>query len=148
MSTIKNAFADKLKEIMGEMTVRAFADRLGKSPSTLQEYLKGRVPPADFVALVCDCFNVSADWFLFGKGPKHKNAFAVEEDQTPYRQAVAPLPEKHLRLIKAFDVLDEVRQNRIVFAAEDAALAFEQIRGKEIEGNASRDSKLERKSAG
>lgn len=133
---------------MGPMTVRAFAERLGKSPSTLQEYLKGRVPPADFAALVCDCFNVSVEWFLFGRGKKDKNAFAVEEEQTPYHRAVVTLPEKHLRLLRAFDLLDDVRQNRIVFAAEDAALAFEQIRGKESVESDCQESKSELKSAG
>ena len=60
--------ADRLKEIMSDMSVRDFAGKLGKSPSTLQEYLKGRIPPADFIVCVCEQFSVDAWWLLTGNG--------------------------------------------------------------------------------
>lgn len=69
-----NEFADRLKIIVGDRSVRSFALELDISPSTVHEYLKGRVPPADFSARVCEHFNVSAEWFLKGEGDMHGGA--------------------------------------------------------------------------
>lgn len=63
-----NEFANRLKNIMGELSVRKFAAELGMSPTTVQEYLKGRVPPADFIVRVCERFNVDSWWLLTGEG--------------------------------------------------------------------------------
>ena len=60
--------ADRLKKIMDGMTVRDFALKLGKSPSTVQEYLKGRVPPADFIVCVCAQMDVDPWWLMTGEG--------------------------------------------------------------------------------
>lgn len=53
---------------MDTLSIRKFAGRLGLAPTTLQEYLKGRMPPADFIVRVCERFNVSPWWLLSGKG--------------------------------------------------------------------------------
>lgn len=53
---------------MGDLSVRMFADRLSMPPTTVQEYLKGRMPPADFIVRVCDRFNIETKWLLTGEG--------------------------------------------------------------------------------
>lgn len=62
-----NVIANRLKIVMGELTVRKFAERLSMSPTTVQEYLKGRTPPADFIVRVCDQFDVDSWWLLTGR---------------------------------------------------------------------------------
>lgn len=54
---------------MGDMSGRSFAARLGKSPTTVNQYLNGRTPPSDFIVAVCETFKVGAWWLLTGDGP-------------------------------------------------------------------------------
>lgn len=60
--------ASRLKIIMGDMSCREFSARLEKSPTTVNKYLKGRVPPADFIEIVCSRFSVRSWWLLTGEG--------------------------------------------------------------------------------
>ncbi len=58
----------RLKKAMGKSSQREFARKLNISPSTLWEYMKGRVPPSDFIVRVCEQTGVSERWLLSGKG--------------------------------------------------------------------------------
>lgn len=51
---------------MQDLSVRKFADRLGVPQTTVQQYLKGRMPPADFIVLVCERFAIDPWWLLTG----------------------------------------------------------------------------------
>ncbi len=62
-------FANRFKTIIGDRSQREFAKSLNISPSTLWEYLKGRIPPADLVARICEQYGVSEKWILSGDGP-------------------------------------------------------------------------------
>lgn len=53
---------------MGSLSQKEFARRLGIPSSTLWQYLHGRIPPADLIALVCERFSVSERWLLTGEG--------------------------------------------------------------------------------
>jgi transcriptional regulator with XRE-family HTH domain len=64
-----NSFADRLKIIMGSVSGREFAAKLGKSSTTVNQYLKGRTPPADFIVLVCERYQIEHKWLLTGEGP-------------------------------------------------------------------------------
>ena len=60
---------DKLLEFSKTFkSVRAMALALDMSPTTLGEYLKGRMPPATLIAQICKAFDVSCEWILTGKG--------------------------------------------------------------------------------
>ncbi|MBF0564934.1 MAG: helix-turn-helix domain-containing protein [Nitrospirae bacterium] len=72
MSSEKTTYETRLKEIMGILTQREFAERLGIGKTTLWGYLHGRIPPADFVGLVCERFNISERWFITGEGDKFR----------------------------------------------------------------------------
>ena len=62
-----NSFENRLKKIMGDMSVRKFAEKLGVPTTTLQQYLKGRTPPADFIVLVCERYEIDSWWLLTGE---------------------------------------------------------------------------------
>ena len=72
MSRKKLSFADKILKTMGTLSQREFARRLGISPSTLWEYLHGRTPPADFIARICEQFDIDESWLLTGEGEMKK----------------------------------------------------------------------------
>ncbi len=80
-----NDIADRIRAVMGESSVRGFALALGKSPSTVQEYLKGRVPPADFIARICERFGVSERWMLTGRGRREGG---IGEENSLYTRAL------------------------------------------------------------
>lgn len=58
----------RLKIIMGDLSERKFSERLDMAHTTVREYLKGRMPPADFVVRVCERFpGISPWWLLTGQ---------------------------------------------------------------------------------
>lgn len=68
-------FARRLKELMEKKgfnierrEVSEFARSLGKKETTVHAWIKGRVPtlPSD-LKLLCQYFNISADYLLFGE---------------------------------------------------------------------------------
>lgn len=76
-----NPICERLVEIQGDKSGKKFADSLEISQSTLYYYLKGRIPPSDFVAQVCDKYNVNANWLLTGEGPKNRNGVSQRWDK-------------------------------------------------------------------
>ena len=55
----------RAKELMGPMSVKQFALKLGMTQQTVDLYIKGaRKPSVEFIYNICCSFNVSADWIL------------------------------------------------------------------------------------
>ena len=88
MSSEKSDISYRLRVVMGDMSQREFAKVLEISPSTLWEYLNGRVPPADFIVRVCAHFQICERWLLTGEGPRQR-----EEEESAFGIAEASIPE-------------------------------------------------------
>lgn len=59
------AFRDAFVELMGEMTIKEFADKLGMSRATVGFYSSGqRIPDALGIKTIAEKCGVSADWLL------------------------------------------------------------------------------------
>lgn len=73
------------------------------APTTLQEYLKGRMPPADFIVRVCERLDINPWWLLAGKGEMELLQPAVVSDPAPvYRTKIITeggLEAKLLRIV-------------------------------------------------
>ena len=55
----------RTKELMGPMSVKQFALKLGMTQQTVDLYIKGaRKPSVEFIYNICCSFNVSSDWLL------------------------------------------------------------------------------------
>ena len=55
----------RAKELMGPMSVKQFALKLGMTQQTVDLYIKGaRKPSVEFIYNICCSFNVSSDWLL------------------------------------------------------------------------------------
>lgn len=66
-------------ELMGDMTLQEFADKLGMSRATVGFYTAGkRIPDALGVKTIAEKCNVSADWLLGLTGDKSPKARAVD----------------------------------------------------------------------
>lgn len=60
-------FTRNLKELLkrSELTVTAFADRIGITRQALTTYLNdGRIPDSETLLKICKAFHISADWLL------------------------------------------------------------------------------------
>ena len=58
-------FLKKVLEVQSDLSVTAFARKLGMNQKTVDLYVKGeRKPSVDFVRNICSTFGVSADWLL------------------------------------------------------------------------------------
>lgn len=58
-------FRDAFLELMGDMTIKEFSDKLGMSRATVGFYAAGqRIPDALGIKVIAEKCNVSADWLL------------------------------------------------------------------------------------
>lgn len=58
---------DRIKEVRGRVPRAEFAEKLGIHPQTLYMYEKGkRVVDVDLIQKICENFNVSVEWLIFG----------------------------------------------------------------------------------
>jgi transcriptional regulator with XRE-family HTH domain len=80
-------FLGRLLELRGNMTEVDFAKKIGWNLMTLRGYfIRGSKPPYDFIIKVCEAFNVSATWLLWGIGPKwaSKQLLELKEPEEQY----------------------------------------------------------------
>jgi len=66
----REAVVDRIAELYAEsgLTKAAFAEKIGVTEAAAYHYLKkGKRPTTYVVAQICEAFDVSADWLLFGK---------------------------------------------------------------------------------
>ena len=58
-------FRERLKELMGDMSITEFAGKIGLSRQTMGFYLNGdRIPDSETLIQICKTCNVSADYLL------------------------------------------------------------------------------------
>jgi transcriptional regulator with XRE-family HTH domain len=68
MSTTEEILS-RIKTLMGDKSLRLFANQVGVPFTTLSGYLRGRTPSLDLIVAVCTHTDTSADWLLLGKEP-------------------------------------------------------------------------------
>jgi transcriptional regulator with XRE-family HTH domain len=107
-----NSFEIRLKKVMGSLSVRKFAEVLGAPTTTVQQYLKGRTPPADFIVLVCERFKVDSWWLLTGE-----EKTVVAEPTCPYHHS--PVSTKINQML---DGMDEEAQRDVLKYTEKTKL--------------------------
>jgi transcriptional regulator with XRE-family HTH domain len=76
MSTL----GERLKQLRTGYSQQAVAERFGIPQTTWSNYEKGKnEPDFAFIDKVCLEFRISADWLLFGRGPRKQDSFADDE---------------------------------------------------------------------
>ena len=64
-NTRKPVFRDNLRELMGDLSVTDFAQKIGLSRQTVGFYLNGdRIPDCETLVQICSKCDVSADYLL------------------------------------------------------------------------------------
>jgi len=79
----------RLRQLAGRATLRDLEVRWGAPFTTIGKYLRGRVPPAEFLAEVCRRTGTSADWLLLGREPDARTAEVVRLADVDPEQAAA-----------------------------------------------------------
>ena len=69
---ISGEFQKRLKTLIGEDSVSAFARRAGESEGTIRSYLRGVTPGLDKVIKLARANGVSVLWLAAGQGPKQE----------------------------------------------------------------------------
>lgn len=64
------SFSTRLKELIGETSILAFANKSGVPQNSIRQYLNGSIPGLDKVIAIADANNVSVEWLATGKGTK------------------------------------------------------------------------------
>ncbi|HGV9304567.1 helix-turn-helix domain-containing protein [Vibrio fluvialis] len=73
-------FPERLKEAIGTLSVRAFAQKCGHSESGLRKYLAGETyPPLDKLASIAEAADVSVEWLVTGED------FCIRENNNGYK---------------------------------------------------------------
>ena len=73
-------FALRLKELIGERTVSAFARQVGMSESLIRKYLSGSEPSLTRAAQIADKTNSSLYWLATGLGNRPEVIAQVDDD--------------------------------------------------------------------
>lgn len=87
--------AQRLREAIGARRPSQAARELGVSPETVRRYLLGRTGPNwRFLRTVCDTYEISATWLLFGTGAmRHADARREMIRAAPARAILLRLAE-------------------------------------------------------
>lgn len=79
-------FPERLKEAIGEESVRSFANKCAQSDGVLRKYLNGEtLPTLDRVEKIAQAANVSPVWLAFGMGEKKLGIGGISESQENYK---------------------------------------------------------------
>lgn len=62
--------AKRIKEVRGDRSQRQFAKQIGVKPQNISRYEMGLLPHIAFLFVIHAMEGISANWLLFGKGPK------------------------------------------------------------------------------
>lgn len=79
-STIEDAqtFAERLRQLIGDASVSAFARKVGLSESLIRKYLKGSEPSLPRADQIARLANVSLEWLATGCGYQYRQAEVVD----------------------------------------------------------------------
>ncbi|HCA27793.1 MAG TPA: hypothetical protein DEP05_09205 [Betaproteobacteria bacterium] len=65
----KKKIADRIKQVIGEGSVSAFARKAGIYESLLRQYVAGSMPGADKLVAIARAAHVNLEWLATGEGP-------------------------------------------------------------------------------
>lgn len=120
---------ERLEACIGKTTYRRLGELTQTHPETVRRYMQGQAPSAQFLAGVCDAFDICGAWLLTGRGPMRvsdvrKNALR-EADASELLGAVAStlqdLGERLDRLERYVQGLEtRIRANGRTLSTDDA----------------------------
>ncbi len=75
---------ERIRELRGTETQVQWEVRFGVTRDTIRRYERGTNPPdADFIAILCEAYNINAHWLITGEGSKHLNGQKIAQGSSP-----------------------------------------------------------------
>lgn len=87
----KDAFVRRLLELAGNVTQRAFAERIGVPPQYVNRYLRGVIPDPEVLMRIALAYNVTIEWLLGGYEPR---AWREESESVAIGRRIRTLREE------------------------------------------------------
>lgn len=107
-------FPERLKDAIGDMSVRAFAQKCGHSESGLRKYLSGETyPPLDRLSAISEAANVPVDWLVSGD----KNQQQSERKQKSFEDEFALIPGYKVQVSAGYGSLNSEQEQPTRFLA-------------------------------
>ena len=117
-------FAERLQSLIGEMSVSAFARKVGLSEALIRKYLKGAEPGlarANQIAMGANC---SLEWLATGCGYLYRQAGVVDREALGEQQPGVGLPDEEA-LVTLLAYYQFLRTHKKADGFLDLALARE-----------------------
>ena len=64
---------DRINSVVAGLSFREVAELTGLNAETIRRYVRGADPSVAFIARLCEVFELSAEWLLFGRGPRDRD---------------------------------------------------------------------------
>jgi len=114
---------ERIRELRGKETQVQWEVRFGVTRDTIRRYERGTNPPdADFIAILCEAYNINAHWLITGKGTKDLNSQQI----APEKQdgGATPMPSDKLGLGESVELLAKIYNsgNKVLIRAIAANL--------------------------
>jgi len=114
---------ERIRELRGKETQVQWEVRFGVTRDTIRRYERGTNPPdADFIAILCEAYNINANWLITGKGTKDLNSQQI----APEKQdgGATPMPSDKLGLGESVELLAKIYNsgNKVLIRAIAANL--------------------------
>ena len=95
----KERFKERLKEIIGQGSIKAFAREAGASDGTIHNYLSGdSLPTLEKLVSMARVAGVKVEWLATGRGRKYPNDDTPKDYSTEYQTTNKPPQELADRL--------------------------------------------------
>lgn len=88
ISHVESSFADRLRSLIGDGSVSAFARKVGLSESLIRKYVKGSEPSLARANQIAQQFNVSLEWLATGCGYMYRQAEVVDSAALALARAI------------------------------------------------------------
>jgi transcriptional regulator with XRE-family HTH domain len=79
----------RIRDVLKEYSVRQVAHSVGMNYETVRRYMLGHSPSAEFLARICQVYDISGTWILLGLGPMRLGVFrncSMSESLKEYSQ--------------------------------------------------------------
>jgi len=64
---------ERINAVVEGFSIREIAECVGLNAETVRRYVRGAEPSVEFVARLCEAFEIASEWLLFGAGPMRKD---------------------------------------------------------------------------
>ncbi|MFQ3231675.1 helix-turn-helix domain-containing protein [Reinekea sp.] len=117
VSDLESSFAERLRSLIGDGSVSAFARKVALSESLIRKYLKGSEPSLARANQIAQQFNVSLEWLATGCGYMYRQAEVVDSSALALARAlvtsaVQPNIAEHDQLTIIVSVYQHLRAHK------------------------------------